>query len=137
MSNMLNTPRVALITGSADPSGLGFEAARQLASVPHSHIVILSARKLADAQVAATVLRAKLGADVPEDHIQALALDVADPASIAAAVAEVRHKFDRLDVLINSAGLGLPRSFRKQFENEGKIGLKTETTTMADVEEVI
>lgn len=40
------------------------------------------------------------------DRALPLALDVTDPASVGAAVAEAEHAFGRIDVLVNNAGYG-------------------------------
>ncbi len=84
-----------LITGVSRRMGLGFETARQLAQLGHA--VIVTARQLA----AAEALAAELAAEGLT--VTALALDVTDDASIAAAVAAVTATHGRLDVLINNA----------------------------------
>lgn len=38
--------------------------------------------------------------------------DVADPAQVAALAARVKHAFPRLDVLMNNAGIGIPKNLR-------------------------
>ncbi|WP_027345652.1 SDR family NAD(P)-dependent oxidoreductase [Hamadaea tsunoensis] len=75
-----------LVTGGN--RGLGREVCRQLAE--QGHDVILTAR---DAEAAA-----QAGRDLGVRHLR---LDVADPASIGAAAAQV----DALDVLVNSAAI--------------------------------
>ncbi|MFC0632609.1 SDR family NAD(P)-dependent oxidoreductase [Brevundimonas balnearis] len=86
---------VILITGAGKPTGIGFEAARQLAQAGGS--VILTARRGADADARATELRG-LGHDVA-----GLELDVTDDGSIDAVANAVRARHGRLDVLINNA----------------------------------
>lgn len=88
---------VALVTGAN--RGIGREVARQLAE--RGYEVILSARDDAKAEQAAAEVAAQTGAGV-----SALTLDVADPASIAAAAARLEQSPGRLDVLVNNAGIG-------------------------------
>lgn len=88
---------VALVTGAN--RGIGREVARQLAE--RGYEVILSARDDAKAEQAAAEVAAQTGAGV-----SALTLDVADPASIAAAAARLEQSPGRLDVLVNNAGVG-------------------------------
>ncbi|MCA9520577.1 MAG: SDR family NAD(P)-dependent oxidoreductase [Myxococcales bacterium] len=86
------TDQVALVTGGN--RGLGLETCRQLAA--RGFRVVLSARSAEAANRAA----AQLG-------VESLALDVADPASIASARAELEARYRRLDVLVNNAGVSL------------------------------
>jgi NAD(P)-dependent dehydrogenase (short-subunit alcohol dehydrogenase family) len=84
-----------LITGAN--KGLGRETARQLAG--KGWAVLLAARDPVRGKAAAAELAAD-GGDVR--HVP---LDVTDDASVAAAVAEVGAMTDRLDVLVNNAGI--------------------------------
>jgi NAD(P)-dependent dehydrogenase (short-subunit alcohol dehydrogenase family) len=88
---------VALVTGAN--RGIGKEVARQLAA--GGHHVLLSARNGAQADAAAQELAGDTGATVTP-----ITLDVADPASIAAASERVHADPGRLDVLVNNAGIG-------------------------------
>jgi NAD(P)-dependent dehydrogenase (short-subunit alcohol dehydrogenase family) len=77
--------------------------------------------------VAATARRpeqlAGLSAEYGES-IHLIALDVTDPAAVAAAIAEARERFGRLDVIVNNAGYAnvspiettADADFRAQFE---------------------
>jgi NAD(P)-dependent dehydrogenase (short-subunit alcohol dehydrogenase family) len=84
--------KIALVTGAN--KGIGFEAARQLAA--RGFRVLLAARN-PDAGRAAL---AKLAADA-----RFLLLDVASDASIREAAVAFGKDHDRLDVLINNAGI--------------------------------
>jgi len=81
---------VSLVTGAN--RGIGREVCRQLAAAGHH--VVLTARDPAAAAVAATAVGAT-----------PLRLDVAEPASIAAAAAAVRDRYGKLDVLVNNAAI--------------------------------
>src|SRR5690348_4221562 len=86
--------RLALVTGGS--RGIGFEVCRQLAA--RGFTVVLTARDAAKAKAAAS----KLGND---GRVESLVLDVADTKSIEQAAAEIASRYDRLDVLINNAGI--------------------------------
>jgi NAD(P)-dependent dehydrogenase (short-subunit alcohol dehydrogenase family) len=77
--------------------------------------------------VAATARRPEQLADLSAeygDSVHPIALDVTDPAAVAAAIAEAREAFGRLDVIVNNAGYANvapiesvdDADFRAQFE---------------------
>ncbi|WP_165067942.1 SDR family oxidoreductase [Marisediminicola senii] len=86
---------IALITGGN--KGIGREIAAQLAALGHT--VIIGARSLERGERTAAELRADGGA------VTAVALDVTDPGSVAAAAERVLADHGRLDALINNAGI--------------------------------
>ena len=91
------TGRVALVTGAS--SGIGYEAARALAQ--HGAKVLLGCRNPSKAAAALDRIRsAAPGADV-----EILELDLADLSSIRAAGATITDAGQRLDLLINNAGV--------------------------------
>jgi NAD(P)-dependent dehydrogenase (short-subunit alcohol dehydrogenase family) len=92
-----STNPVALVTGAG--RGIGREVAAQLAA--RGYDVISSARDPDVAERTASELAAQTSAGV-----SALTLDVADPASIAAAAERLTRDPGRLDVLVNNAGVG-------------------------------
>ncbi|MGI8921624.1 MAG: SDR family NAD(P)-dependent oxidoreductase [Solirubrobacteraceae bacterium] len=94
---MTENGRVALVSGAN--RGIGREVARQLADAGHT--VILTARDEAKAGAAAEAIASETGATVIP-----LALDVADPDSIARAAECLTSDPGRLDVLVNNAGVG-------------------------------
>lgn len=104
--------RVALITGAN--SGIGFEAARALAQ-RGAHVVLAcrSPERAADAE-------ARIHQLAPSATVEALRLDLSDLDSIDAAANEFATRHDRLDLLINNAGLAmLTRSTTAQgFESQ-------------------
>ncbi|MBO1901420.1 SDR family oxidoreductase [Leucobacter weissii] len=85
--------RVAVVTGGA--SGIGAACARRLA-VEGCAVVIADRDESAAARVAG-----ECGGD-------AVLLDVADRAGVAGVFEEVLRLYGRLDVAINSAGVGVP-----------------------------
>ncbi len=87
--------RVALVTGAN--RGIGFETARQLAR--HGLTVVASARDEARG-VAAQQRLVEQGLDA---HF--MLLDVTSATSIQAAMGRIEATFDRLDVLVNNAGI--------------------------------
>ncbi len=86
--------RLALVTGGN--RGIGFEVCRQLADLGFT--VVLTARDATKAKAAASKL-GKVG------KVESRVLDVADAESIEEAAAEISGRYDRLDVLINNAGI--------------------------------
>ena len=86
--------RIALITGAN--KGIGYETARQLAE--NGLRVFVGARNEQAGRSAAT----KIGSNATFLHI-----DVADDASVRKAVGEFSKLADRLDVLVNNAGIVL------------------------------
>ncbi|HNU11842.1 MAG TPA: SDR family oxidoreductase [Rubrivivax sp.] len=87
--------RVALVTGAS--SGLGEQFARALARAGAA--VVLAARRLDRLKT----LRAELEAAGGDAHV--VSLDVADPASIRAAVAHAETEMGTIDILVNNSGV--------------------------------
>src|SRR5688572_982365 len=86
---------IALVTGAN--RGIGREIARQLAG--KGLRVVVTARGEAAADNAARSIANEGG------RVEGLVLDVSDSASIAHAAREFAERFDRLDVLVNNAGI--------------------------------
>lgn len=91
----MNQPMIALVTGGN--KGIGREIAAQLADLGHT--VLIGARSIERGEETAAELHAAGG------NVTAIALDVTDPASAAAAAETVQSRFGRLDALINNAGI--------------------------------
>lgn len=93
------TGRLALVTGAT--SGLGYETALEL--LKHGADVLVAARNPEKAAQAAETLTQKAGR-APT----VLELDLADLASVQRAAEEVVKSYDKLDLLINNAGVMAP-----------------------------
>jgi NAD(P)-dependent dehydrogenase (short-subunit alcohol dehydrogenase family) len=91
--------RIALVTGAN--KGIGFEVARDLAR-KRFH-VFLGARDTKAGEAAAEKLRKEGEEDYGE--ITFLKIDVSEPDSIRRAAEEFLRKSDRLDTLVNNAGI--------------------------------
>lgn len=89
--------RTVLITGAN--SGIGFEAAKAL--VDKGAYVVLACRSRLKADGAVD----QIMADEPAGSVEILEMDLSDLASVEAGANAFLAKHDRLDVLINNAGL--------------------------------
>jgi NAD(P)-dependent dehydrogenase (short-subunit alcohol dehydrogenase family) len=94
------TGRRALVTGAT--SGLGYYTALEL--LRHGADVIVAARNHDKALLAVDQLAATAGRNAPE----ILDLDLSDLASVRAAAARLSKTYDRLDLLVNNAGVMAP-----------------------------
>ncbi|MBE0679766.1 MAG: SDR family NAD(P)-dependent oxidoreductase, partial [Bacteroidales bacterium] len=92
--------KTIIVTGGA--SGIGFSASEVLASKGAK--LVLAVRSVAKGEKAAGKIRAlHAGADVTVMH-----LDLGDLPSVRQFAAEFSARFNRLDVLINNAGVMIP-----------------------------
>ena len=89
--------RTAVVTGAN--SGIGFETARVLAE--HGATVILACRDVSRGEAAA----AQISGPGP---VAVQLLDLGSLASVRAAATEIHERHQRLDLLINNAGLMMP-----------------------------
>ncbi len=87
----------ALVTGTT--SGLGYQTALELHR--HGAVVVLAARNTDRAEQVADELAGLTGRDRPD----VLELDLADLASVRSAAARAVASYDRLDLLVNNAGV--------------------------------
>ncbi|MDE0677238.1 MAG: oxidoreductase [Acidimicrobiaceae bacterium] len=89
--------RVAIVTGAN--SGNGLETARALAG--RGAHVVLAVRDLAKGEAAV----ADIEADHPAAHLELVELDLALLDSVRSAAAEIQDRFERIDLLVNNAGV--------------------------------
>lgn len=99
---MARTARIALVTGAN--KGIGFEVTRQLAR--EGFRVFLGARNEEAGRAAAEKLSHE-GRKLDHGEVTFLQIDIANPESIEQAANEFGKQSDRLDVLINNAGIAL------------------------------
>src|SRR4030095_1727928 len=97
---MTKEQRIALVTGAN--KGIGFEVARQLAR--KGFHVFLGARNPEAGEAAVRKLN-KEGEKEDYGEITFLKIDVSKPGSIRRAAQEFSRKSDRLDTLVNNAGI--------------------------------
>lgn len=102
--------RTALVTGAS--AGIGLETARALAA-RGAHVVL----GIRDPARGATALRGLPGTG------SVLPLDLASLESVRQAGAEFRRRFDRLDILINNAGLWWQPARRTLDGFESQVGV--------------
>lgn len=92
--------KIIIVTGSS--SGIGYEAARVLAN--KNAKVILANRNSSKSEVAKNkILNQNKDADV-----ESMRIDLSDLESVKQFVEEFNSKFDKLDILINNAGVMVP-----------------------------
>jgi NAD(P)-dependent dehydrogenase (short-subunit alcohol dehydrogenase family) len=94
--------KVALVTGAGQGIGqaIADTLVRNGARVVYTDLNAASAQAAADAGVG----------------VSAFALDVSDPADVAAGVARVLRDHGRIDILVNNAGIGVPAAERKTID---------------------
>jgi NAD(P)-dependent dehydrogenase (short-subunit alcohol dehydrogenase family) len=91
---------VAIVTGAN--SGIGFESAKALAA-KGAHVVVASRSEQKGDQAIASILDENPGAKV-----ELMLLDLASLASVREFSAAFTARFDRLDLLVNNAGVMMP-----------------------------
>ena len=91
------TGRTAVVTGGS--GGLGLETARALAA--HGAGVVLAARDRDKCDAAVATLAER----VPGAEVDVVLLDLASLASVREAAAEIARRHDRVDLLVDNAGV--------------------------------
>jgi NAD(P)-dependent dehydrogenase (short-subunit alcohol dehydrogenase family) len=106
------TGRVAIVTGAN--SGIGYETARALAD--KGATVIMACRNQGKGEAAAQGCRD----EKPKGAVEMMHLDLGDLDSVRAFADEFKQQYDRLDLLINNAGIMHPPfgKTRQDFETQ-------------------
>lgn len=92
--------RIAIVTGSS--SGIGFEAARALANKGAK--VIIAVRNSKKGEIA----KSNIIAQNKNADLEVMTVDLADLSSVKNFTDEYKKKYDKLDILINNAGVMIP-----------------------------
>lgn len=107
--------KIAIVTGAT--SGIGMETARGLAGKGLG--VIMACRDVAKAVKLCKEIKAESG----NNNVEVMKIDLASKKSIRKFAAEYLKKYDRLDVLINNAGLYSDRANKTEDGYELTIGV--------------
>ena len=91
------TGKVIIVTGAN--CGIGYEAAKEFARKGAQ--TILACRSMAKAQTAED----QILAEIPNAEVEIMQLDLASQTSVHQFADEFEEKYDRLDVLVNNAGI--------------------------------
>lgn len=108
------TGKVVLVTGAN--GGIGYWTALALARAGAR--VLMACRSLPKADQA----YADIKAEVPDAQLEIIPLDLADLASVRKAADDVLARTDRLDVLVNNAGVALVANARTTDGFESHLG---------------
>lgn len=106
--------RVAIVSGAN--SGIGFVTAEQLAK--QGATVVMACRNVDAAREA--VARAKTN---QRGSLEVMQLDLASPASVRSFAEETLENYDRIDMLVNNAGVMNTRQGRTEDGFETQIGI--------------
>ncbi len=106
--------KVFIVTGGN--SGLGYESVKVFAR--HGATVVLASRTVDKGEQA----RKKILIETPGSKIAVMPLDISDLSSIRAFVTDFRLNYNRLDVLLNNAGIMTTPYFLTKDGFEGQVG---------------
>jgi NAD(P)-dependent dehydrogenase (short-subunit alcohol dehydrogenase family) len=106
--------KVFIVTGGN--SGLGYESVKVFAR--HGATVVLASRTVDKGEQA----RKKILIETPGSKIAVMPLDISDLSSIRAFETDFKLKYNRLDVLLNNAGIMTTPYFLTKDGFEGQVG---------------
>ena len=106
--------RVAIVTGAN--RGIGLPTAGELSR--HGAHVVMACRSVERARAAAS----RIDSGARTGGVVVMELDLADLASVRGFAEQFRRRFDRLDLLINNAGVMLPPLSRTADGFEAQLG---------------
>jgi NAD(P)-dependent dehydrogenase (short-subunit alcohol dehydrogenase family) len=109
------TGKVAIVTGAN--SGIGYETALELAQ--KGATVVMACRSLPKAEAAAAQIRET----IPPGDVAVMELDLGDLESVRRFAAAFQERYDRLDLLINNAGIMVPPYGKTAQGFETQIGV--------------
>lgn len=130
MSGLLKN-KVALITGAASKKGMGFAAARKLASEGAKVVISDVAGKDEATLEQLRTLANEINSDGGAAH--SLALDVTDPTQALNAVEDARRLFGGVDILFGNAGVGRTGSFLDMPESDWELSYQVNQKGMVNV----
>ena len=116
---MADNEKVAIVTGAS--RGIGAEIARELLAMGMA-VVAVDIREDLLAE-----LPAKLQA--PEGKLDTRVQDVTDPEGFSALIDEVAAKYDRIDVLVNNAGITRDGLLLRMSDEDWELVLKVNLTS--------
>jgi NAD(P)-dependent dehydrogenase (short-subunit alcohol dehydrogenase family) len=94
--------RIILVTGAN--KGIGYEAVKLLAQKLPAATVLLGSRSVANGEAAIAKMRESAPAH-SFDNVSVVEIDITSAASLKAAVATVRERHGKLDVLLHNSGI--------------------------------
>jgi len=107
--------KIAIVTGAN--SGLGYETTLGLAKVGYK--IVMASRNREKCEAA----RDKILKKQPKAQLDIILLDLNSLASVRTFAAEYKDKYDRLDLLVNNAGLMMPPYQKTEDGFESQIGV--------------
>ena len=109
------TGRISIVTGAN--SGIGLETARELAR-NGAHVVLACRSETRGKEALANIQ-----SELPAAQLEFMALDLADLEQVRSFATNFCDRFDRLDLLINNAGVMIPPASKTKQGYELQLGV--------------